>query len=181
MKHLQKLLLSVLCITVLFGCGPTKEKMTAKIQDLEKQLYSANIGPIDSTKANEMIDLYLKFEKKFPNDTASAEYLYRAASLTMNTGKAAKSIEIINDIISKHPSFNKIANCYFLKGFVYDYHLKDIANARKAYQEFITKFPKDDLVDDAQVSLNNLGKSDEQIIKEFEEKLKQDSLSSSTK
>jgi outer membrane protein assembly factor BamD (BamD/ComL family) len=176
MKKLQNLFLLVICFLLFAGCGPSKEKMNSKIQELEKQLYSANVGPVDTSKANEMIDLYLDFEKKFPKDTAAAEYLNRAASLAMNTGKAPRSIEIINDIIAKYPDYKKIASCYFLKGFVYDYHLKDINNARKAYQEFIAKFPKDELADDAQISMNNLGKSDEQIIKEFEEKLKQDSL-----
>jgi outer membrane protein assembly factor BamD (BamD/ComL family) len=176
MKHLQKLILIVFSLFLLFGCGQSKEKMTNKIQELEKQLYSTNVGPVDTSKTSEIVSLYLEFEKKYPNDTAAAEYLYRAANLDMNTGKALKSIEIINNIISKYPNYKKITSCYFLKGFVYDYHLKDINNARKAYQEFIAKFPKDDLADDAQISLNNLGKSDEQIIKEFEEKLKQDSL-----
>jgi len=176
MKHLQKLILVVISITMLFACGKSKEKTAAKIQELEKQLYASNTGPVDSTKANEMINLYLDYEKNFSSDTAAAEYLYRAASLAMNTGKALKSVEYLNNIITKYPTYKKITSCYFLKGFVYDYHLKDINNARKAYQEFITKFPKDDLADDAQISLNNLGKSDEQIIKEFEVKQHQDSL-----
>ncbi len=176
MKHLQKLILLVIGITLFFACGQSKDKVITKIQELEKQLYGTTTGPVDTTKANEMVNLYLDFEKKFPTDTAAAEYLNRAASLAMNTGKAPKAIEYLNIIISKYPNYKKITSCYFLRGFVYDYHLKDINNARIAYQEFISKFPKDDLADDAQISLQNLGKSDEQIIKEFEEKMKQDSL-----
>jgi outer membrane protein assembly factor BamD (BamD/ComL family) len=145
MKHLSKFILLVISITMFVACGPSKEKSIAKIQELEKQLFSVNTGPVDTTKANEMINLYVEFEKKFPTDTAAAEYLYRAASLCMNTGKASKSIEYINNIITKYPNYKKITSCYFLKGFVYDYHLKDINNARIAYQEFISKFPKDDL------------------------------------
>jgi len=181
MVNLQKLFLLFISITVLFGCGQSKEKSISKIHDLEKQLYSSNVGPVDTSKASEMINLYTDFEKKYPNDTAAAEYLYRAANLAMNVGKSLKSLEYINIIISKYPNYKKITSCYFLKGFIYDYHLKDINNARKSYQEFIAKFPKDDLANDAQISLNNLGKSDEQIIKEFEAKLKQDSLANHKK
>jgi outer membrane protein assembly factor BamD (BamD/ComL family) len=181
MKHLQKLILLVTSITILFACGQSKEKATTKIKELEKQLFSTTTGPVDTAKANEMINMYVDFEKKYSSDTAAAEYLYRAANLAMNTGKALKSIEYLNNIITKYPNYKKLASCYFLKGFVYDYHLKDINNARKAYQEFIQKYPKDDLTDDAQISLNNLGKSDEQIIREFEEKIKQDSLANTKK
>jgi len=176
MHQLKKIFILITGLAILSGCGPSKEKMTKKIQELEKQIYSNNTGPVDTVKCNEIIQLYVDYDKKHSSDTAAAEYLYRAASLAMNTGKAGKSIEIINQLIEKHPDFKKISSCYFLKGFVYDYHLKDINNARTAYQEFIKRFPNNELVDDAQVSLNNLGKTDEQIIKEFEEKLKQDSL-----
>ena len=64
---------------------------------------------------------------------------------------------------------------HFLKAFIYDNNLKDIKKARTAYSDFIQKYPKHELTDDAMISMDNLGKTPEQIVKEFELKLKQKS------
>ena len=94
----------------------------------------------------------------------------------MNNGQPDKSIENFNKVIKEFPDFKKIEECYFLKGFVFENYLKDFASAKKSYNEFLTKFPKSDLADDAQVSLENMGLTPEQIMRKFEAKAKEDSL-----
>ena len=78
-------------------------------------------------------------------------------------------------VIGDYGDFAKVPECYFLKGFVYENNIKDIKQARIAYTEFITKFPNHDLRDDAEISMKNLGKTPEQIVREFEENLKRKS------
>jgi TolA-binding protein len=58
----------------------------------------------------------------------------------------------------------------FLKAFVYEDQLHDLNKAKKYYEEFLEKYPDSDFADDARISLQNLGKSPEELIKEFEEK-----------
>ena len=53
-------------------------------------------------------------------------------------------------------------------GFVNDDQLKNLVEAQKYYHQFIAEFPEHNLIDDATFSLQNLGKSDEDIIREFE-------------
>ena len=60
--------------------------------------------------------------------------------------------------------------CLFLQGFVYESQLHNIIRAKEAYTEFIRKYPRHQLAKDAQFSIENLGKSDEELIKMFEEK-----------
>ncbi len=57
----------------------------------------------------------------------------------------------------------------FLKGYVYENDLRDLETAKKIYEEFLVKYPDDEFADDAEISIKNLGKSPEELIKEFEE------------
>ena len=58
----------------------------------------------------------------------------------------------------------------FLQAFVYENHVGDLSNAREKYIEFIQKYPEKDFADDAEICLQNLGKTPEELIREFEEK-----------
>ena len=166
----------VSAILLIVACGPGKEKKQAHIKELEKALFSDKSTIIDKKKSEEMITAYMEYVKEFPKDTISAVFMFKAASIQMNNGQPDKSIENFNQVIKEFPDFNKIEECYFLKGFVFENYLKDFASAKKSYNEFLTKFPKSDLADDAQVSIENMGLTPEQIMRKFEAKAKEDSL-----
>jgi outer membrane protein assembly factor BamD (BamD/ComL family) len=65
----------------------------------------------------------------------------------------------------------------FFKGYVYENLIRNLDKAKEIYLQFIEKYPESDFADDAQMALQNLGKTPEQMIKEFEERRKADSLS----
>jgi outer membrane protein assembly factor BamD (BamD/ComL family) len=73
-------------------------------------------------------------------------------------------------IIDKYPTHSKAENSAFMKGFLFDNDIQDTALARKFYLEFIQKYPKSEFVDDAQMLINNLGKSEEEILEELQRK-----------
>ncbi len=56
----------------------------------------------------------------------------------------------------------------FLLGFSYENDLKQNDKAREVYELFLKNYKSHELADDVQFSLNNLGKSPEDIIKQFE-------------
>ena len=74
--------------------------------------------------------------------------------------------------MNNYPDFDKTPQCLFLKGYIYENNLGDLDMAKSLYEEFLQKYPDDDFADDAEVSIKNLGKTPEQLIKEFEEKQK---------
>jgi TolA-binding protein len=54
-------------------------------------------------------------------------------------------------------------------GFVQENDLNQLDKAKATYESFLAKYPNDpDFTDDAQNALKLLGKSPEEIIKEFE-------------
>ena len=58
--------------------------------------------------------------------------------------------------------------------------LKNLGKASDSYKEFISKYPNHELTDDATASLKFLGKTPEEMVKEFE-KMNADSAASETK
>ena len=53
-----------------------------------------------------------------------------------------------------------------------DNFLNDDAKAKIIYEEVIAKYPNLSYANDAKAAINNLGKTDEELIKEFEKKNK---------
>ena len=176
---MKRIIVFTLFSAFIISCSNNnKEKETLKIKELEKTTLTSNTVSIDVNKAKELVDAYINFVKNYPKDSASANYLFKAANISMNIGKAQLSVELFDQIMKDYPDFNKAADCMFMKAFVYDDKLKNINKAGEIYRAFIKKYPSHEFADDAQACLDNLGKTPEQLIKEFEAKQKQDSLSS---
>ena len=60
----------------------------------------------------------------------------------------------------------------FLQGFIYETQLNDTSKARVIYEQVIQKYPNTQFAIDSKASIDNLGKTPEQLIKEFEAKNK---------
>lgn len=56
--------------------------------------------------------------------------------------------------------------------FIYENQLHGAEKAKKLYEEFMKKYPDHELAKDVKFSLDHIGKSDEELIKEFEAKQK---------
>jgi outer membrane protein assembly factor BamD (BamD/ComL family) len=169
---------------IIVSCGgPSKDKELTKIKELEKKMAAKKDGVIDKEKTKELIAAYKDFADKFPKDTASAICLFKAAQLSLNIMYAKDAIQLYDRIIKDFPDYSKTPDCLLSKGFIYETELKDLGKARQCYEDFVKKYPKHDYTDDAQVSIKNidLGKSPEDLIKEFEarDKAKADSAKTS--
>lgn len=172
MKTANQLGLVSVLVMMMVSCGPAKQTEIENIKDLENEFSSQTEG-INRDKAAVLVDAYLGFANQFPGDSLAPEYLFRAADISMNMFDPGKAIDIYNRIINEYPDFRKAPQCIFLKAFVYENNLNDLVNAKRFYTEFLEKYPEDDFADDAQISLDNLGKSPEELIKEFEAKMNQ--------
>lgn len=146
-----------------------KEKLIGMINNLEDTLYGNPTAKIDKKKAVRLFDYYKDFASQYADDSLAPVFLYRAAEIAIPIGNPVGSVEIYNQIISQYPNFEKLANCYFMRAFVFDNNLRDYEKAKESYFLFLERFPKHELADDAQMSIQLLGKSDEEIIKQFEQ------------
>jgi TolA-binding protein len=99
--------------------------------------------------------------------------LFKAGDLAMNLGMGQKAISFFDRILKDYPDFEKVPQSLFLKGYIYENEIGDLNTAKKIYEDFLQKYPDDEFADDAEVSIKNLGKSPEELIKEFEQNSKQ--------
>jgi outer membrane protein assembly factor BamD (BamD/ComL family) len=168
-------LISALLISVMACSGPgksgdTKKSIQNSITASEDKMFNNPDTRITREDAVELIGLYEKYADKFPEDSLAPVYLFRASDISMNLQQPVKTIALFNKIMTKYPDYEKTSSVMFLKAFVYEDQLHDLNKAKKYYEEFLEKYPDSDFADDARISLQNLGKSPEELIKEFEEK-----------
>jgi TolA-binding protein len=168
MKQLKFACLLVLIVGIT-ACTSNKSKMISKIDTLENEMKAAKES-FDKQKAAELMKLYVEYSDTYKKDTIVATYLFKAGELSMNMNNPQKALELFERVYKEHPDYQKAADCMFLKGFIYDNMLQDLEKAKNAYIDFIKKYPTHAFADDAQVLLQNLGKSPEELIKQFEEK-----------
>ncbi|MFZ4414621.1 MAG: tetratricopeptide repeat protein [Bacteroidales bacterium] len=169
MKNIKILSFVLLLIIAFTGCKSAKNKSVEEITILEKELLSAT-AKMDSTKAQQLIDLYVKYANQFLTDSISPVYLLKAADISMNCMKPEMSISLLDRILLDYPKFSKLPDCLFLKAFIYENQNKDFDKAKLFYQEFLKKYPTHELAPSAKAAIDNLGIPLDALIKSFEAK-----------
>lgn len=162
-------LIVVLSILLISSCMESKNKIKKQIADAEEELYSSSSTIMDNEKSHKLLDLYISYADKYQDDTASASYLFKAADITINIHRPEQSITLLGRV-QRYPLFLKTPLALFLQGFIAETELHDIKQAEEFYKLFLKKYPTNKLADDVQSSLLNLGKSPEELIREFESK-----------
>ena len=146
----------------------------AKITSLENQIASANFTFDEKgiQTANELVAAYMDYAEKHKDSPEAPEYLYKAADISLNLNKGKESLDLYNRIIYQYPDFKKAPECLFLVAYIYENNLQNYGKAKEMYELFIKKYPNHDFADDAAISIENMGKSPEELIRMFEEKNK---------
>ena len=142
-----------------------QEKLTA----LDKAMGGANVT--DKSKAAEFIktseELAALVEKT--NQDQYVDVLLKAAGLAKTVDIPQKAIELYSKIVDGLPQHKKAPTALFMIGFVQENDQGDLTKAKATYELFLQKYPNDpDFADDAQNAIKMLGKSPDEIIKEFE-------------
>lgn len=166
MKKTIVLLLAPLML-MMVSCNPRRDNVE-KIEKIEKELMASKMTTLDTAKASALIIRYHDFANDYPNDTLAPIYLFRASDLCMNMQRGDEAIKYLDQILTNYPKFKKTEEALFLKGFVAENITHNLVLAEKCYREFLRDFSSHTLAKDAEASLKNLGKSPEELIKEFE-------------
>ncbi|MBA3901110.1 MAG: tetratricopeptide repeat protein, partial [Bacteroidetes bacterium] len=129
----------------------------------------------NDSAANAVVELYSEYANTYPDDNLSAEYLFKAGEVSLGLNEPEKSLDYFKKVCDNFPDSEKASYSLFLQAYVLDNYINDIL-AGEVYKDFIEKYPDHQMVKDAEFSIQNLGKSDEQLIKEFEAKLKKEQV-----
>ena len=152
-----------------------QQKLPQDLPPLDKRLSTVQLQIFDTTgvinyqKANDFVNASELSALINPDRPSNADNLFKAAETARTIRAHEKALDIykwIHDDYSDHP---KAPQALFLQAFTLDNELGKIEEARTLYEKFIADYPGDDFADDAQFLLKNLGKSNEEIIKSFEQ------------
>ena len=172
MKVSRLLFVLVILSGIMVQCSPDPK---SKIKDLEKKIGSEDFTLDEKgiQTADELIKAYISYAESHQKSPEAPDYLYSAADLSLNINKSKESIELYNRIIYQYPDCKRAPECLFLVGYIYENYFQNYGKAKEIYESFLVKYPTHDFADDAAISIKNMGKSPEELIRSFEEQNKQ--------
>ncbi len=168
MKNLPFLLLSCLLV---FSCKneDPSSKLIVEIAALETE-----IGEDPGNAQSKIPSLLAKYEDFAAlaqvDEKMKVDYLLRAGEMASLINQHTKSLGYYEKILAEYPDHPKAATAMFMKGYTLDDKLNKLDDAKAVYEAFLQKYPENDFADDTVFLLENLGKSEEEIIKQFEQK-----------
>ena len=169
MTCMKRILFVLFLATAMMSCN-NQEKERTNILDLEKNMVDGN-GVLNAASADKLIEAYMNYAKKFPNDEMSPDFLFKAVDISFayNALNPQKTINIINVLIENYPDFEMSPMAMYIKGFVYENQMGDYENALETYHQFLEKYPDNPMAADVQSTINNLGIPLEELIKTIEQ------------
>lgn len=167
---------------------PKKDSVTVATVDTTtnrdcKVLYQ-NARSIDSTimqkldmdlsLASKAIKAFADFAFYCESDTLSPVYLIKGAQIAISINNANQAKVLLDRCISNYPKFRNKPAAIFLLAQLYDeqHLLNNEEEAKKLYEQLIFEYPKSEWAANAKGALKLMGKTDEEIIQEFNKKNK---------
>jgi outer membrane protein assembly factor BamD (BamD/ComL family) len=182
---MKKFIIGVLAMSVL-ACGETEyneqqegsdtievdyDAYKKECEDLEADILASET-PNDSL-LKVAINKFQGFANYFPEDPEAADYLLKSSDFSMATGQPEKSVKILDRIIDNYPDYGRMEDVMYVKASHIDLNLRDTTWAKQAYQEFIDKYPESELVSDAQIRIENIALSIEELAEKFMQELEE--------
>lgn len=169
-------IIALLAVLIFPTCKPDreKEKLFSEITYLEEEIGTELRPSVE--KLDSLMTRMENYAAAFPNDSVSAGFLYRAAEISRANGNFDHALVLYEKILSNHATSPLAAKALFMKAFTLDNDLKRLEDSRTVYEEFLKKYPDDDFADDASFLLKNLGKSEEEIMRQFEKSQESNSI-----
>lgn len=148
---------------------PSQVDLQKQIKEMEKELFASEV--LDVTKAKKMIRLYDTYHKNYPKDWECPDYLFKAGEISENMNQYNRAAQFYKMCCYEYnDNFKYRSLCLFRLANVYDTKLNDYIHAKEVYTQVKEQYPKTQLAKDADAAMRMMGKSDADIVREFERK-----------
>ncbi|OIQ35898.1 MAG: hypothetical protein BM555_03870 [Crocinitomix sp. MedPE-SWsnd] len=143
----------------------TYEESLAAVQDVEARIGESQAP--DEELLKEAITKFQDFANSFPDDPEAPDYLLKASDFSLAVKLPEKSVNILNQIITDYPDYNRMESVMYVKASHLDLDLRDTTAAKVAYQDFIDAFPESEMRPDAENRIENISLSIEELAEKF--------------
>lgn len=164
-------LVAMAMLMMCVNCTSQRDKALDKILTYEGTIDFATTK-VDIPTGETLVKMYVGFANDYPTDSLAPMYLMKAADVAMNIKRGDIAIKYLDRLIKDYPNYDKLPDCYFMRGYVYETVLTDVNKAKEAYELFLMQYPNHPLAADIRIIIQNLSLSDEEIIKMIMEKNK---------
>lgn len=127
---------------------------------------------VNRKAAQSYVDACEAFALAYPGTKEAPEFLYKGTEVSRTLRTFSKSLSMYDWIIDQYPQYDKAPTAMFLKGFIIENELNNDEMAKEVYNSFLSKYPDHQLKDDVQFLLDNVGKTDEEIMEMIEKNKK---------
>lgn len=162
-------LVAMAMLMMCVNCTSQRDKALDKILTYEGTIDFATTK-VDIPTGETLVKMYVGFANDYPTDSLAPMYLMKAADVAMNIKRGDVAIKYLDRVVKDYPEYDKLADCYFMRGYVYETVLTDTDKAKQAYELFLVQYPNHPLAADTRIIIQNLSLSDEEIIKMIIEK-----------
>lgn len=163
-----------LCLTILFSCHSTGNRLAVKNDDTEKDhwnhlnaddLYRKAMNYIAEEKPQHAVDGLSILVEKFPQYSKNPDALLSMGKIYCDQfHEFDNAILCYKKMIEGYPDNPLTAQAYFMKGFIYSNYFQQFDSAKIYYNSFLEKYPGHELVPSVQFELNNMGQDIDGII-----------------
>ena len=168
MKHLLRLTMVTAIVVMMTACGNNK----LKVEDLKKAEATLFNDDMTANKeaVPEVVDLFCQYVNENPEAEDAPNWLFKALELAVGYLEPPKAIEIGDKLFENYPDYDKTPVGMFMLGtMVYEDKLGELGKAKMLYEKLIAEYPDSEFAPVAEQAIINLGKTPEEIIREFEE------------
>ena len=162
-------LVAMAMLMMCVNCTSQRDKALDKILTYEGTIDFVTTK-VDIPTGETLVKMYVGFANDYPTDSLAPMYLMKAADVAMNIKRGDVAIKYLDRVVKDYPEYDKLADCYFMRGYVYETVLTDTDKAKQAYELFLVQYPNHPLAADTRIIIQNLSLSDEEIIKMIIEK-----------
>ncbi|MEQ8703609.1 MAG: tetratricopeptide repeat protein [Phaeodactylibacter sp.] len=150
--------------------GDTMIALEDELEALRMSIYDDSLARIDFRKADLYIQQSELYSLLLPDAESTPVILFRAGEIARSARNYEKALDLYDKLCKVYPEYEKAPQALFMQAFILDNDLKRFDEAGQLYQSFIDQYPDDDFASSAQVLLENLGKDEEEIIRNLNSK-----------
>ncbi|MES2568266.1 MAG: hypothetical protein V4565_15440 [Bacteroidota bacterium] len=124
--------------------------------------------------ADQAINAFYEYASNCKTDTLAPVFLVKAGQVAQSVRKFTQAQSFFKKCIDEFPKFKSRGAAVFLLAQLYDdpTMLNNESEASTLYYQILREYPQTSYANDAKACIKNLGKSDEELVKEFLKKNK---------
>ncbi len=177
MRKSTNLAVFALLSLVLFlsACKSEQERAFEELTQIEKSLFGERTALNDSI-ARIYLSKSESFISSFKNDERIPEIKFKQGEVYNGLGSYSFAVRKFQEVYLNYPKSPKAPESIFICAFIYDSQLQNYERAEYYYRLYLKKYPNHTFAKDAKISLDNLGKTPEELVREFEKKNQETSI-----